>query len=82
MKLTSVLLLTTLLSACSQYWPAFRHDRLRTAGQLHPSALSNPTRVASLHVAWTFNDPHGGALFIVRLPATRPTVIARRAAHA
>ena len=28
------------------------------------------------------DDPHGGALFIVRLPATRPTVIARRAAHA
>jgi outer membrane protein assembly factor BamB len=60
-KSTSALLLTALLSGCSQHWPAFRHDRLRTAGQLHSSALTNPARVVSLHVAWTFDDPHGGA---------------------
>src|SRR3989442_1395308 len=57
---TSALLVTALLSGCSQHWPAFRHDRLRTAGQFH-SALSDPARVGSLHVAWTFDEPHGGA---------------------
>src|SRR2546425_12988081 len=60
-KSISALLLIALLSGCSQHWPAFRHDRLRTAGQIHTSALSDPARVGSLHVAWTFNEPHGGA---------------------
>lgn len=48
------------LSACSRHWPAYRHDAMRTGGQLHSSALSNPGRVSSLHVQWTFNEPHGG----------------------
>src|SRR5262245_44945019 len=60
LKMIGALLLTTMLAGCSEHWPAFRHDRLRTGGQLHASALSNPARVSSLHVSWTFNEPHGG----------------------
>jgi outer membrane protein assembly factor BamB len=59
-KSAAALLLTTTLAGCSEHWPAFRHDQLRTAGQLHSSALADPARVSSLHVAWTFNEPHGG----------------------
>jgi outer membrane protein assembly factor BamB len=59
-KAITAILLATLLSGCSEHWTAFRHDQLRTAGQLHSSALADPARVGSLHVVWTFNEPHGG----------------------
>src|SRR5436190_21777288 len=60
MKLISAMFLSILLCSCSRHWPAYRQNALRTAAQTHPSALSNPARVGSLHVSWTFNEPHGG----------------------
>ena len=39
------------LAGCACDWPAFRHNALRTGGQLNHSALSDPARVPTLHVA-------------------------------
>ena len=56
--------ITALLAACACDWPAFRHNGLRTGGQINASALSNPGLVATLHVAagWPF-QPAGAQPF-------------------
>jgi outer membrane protein assembly factor BamB len=46
---------------CSKDWPAFRHNGLRTANQPNQSRLSDPARVPTLQVKWTFqpSSPQG-----------------------
>lgn len=58
------LALTLLAVGCACDWPAFRHNSMRTGGQLHASALSNPSAVPGLHVAagWPF-QPTGAQAF-------------------
>ena len=46
------------LSACSKDWPAFRHDFLRSGGQINDSPLSDPSKVQSLHVVHTYTPPN------------------------
>lgn len=46
-----------LLTGCSQHWPMYRHNVLRSGGQINGSDLSNPARVPSLSVRWTFTVP-------------------------
>jgi outer membrane protein assembly factor BamB len=41
-------------SGCSSDWPGFRHNGLRTGAQLNHGPLTDPARVATLHVGWTF----------------------------
>jgi outer membrane protein assembly factor BamB len=60
-KSLAILLGLLWISGCSRRWPAFRQNTLRTAEQIHSSGLSNPARAGSLHIGWTFNEPHGGA---------------------
>lgn len=59
-----VLALVVLLASCASDWPAFRHNALRTGGQLNASALSNPSVVPGLHIAtgWPF-QPAGAQAF-------------------
>ena len=45
------------LQGCSKDWPAFRHNVLRTANQLHNSRLADPAKVATLAVVWNFQPP-------------------------
>ena len=51
----------SLLSSCSKEWETFRHDGLRTGHQPNRSALSDPSRVDTLHVAWQWQLPPVGA---------------------
>jgi outer membrane protein assembly factor BamB len=46
-----------LTTGCSQHWPMYRHNVLRSGGQINSSDLSNPARVPSLAVRWTFTVP-------------------------
>lgn len=48
------LAIVTLLGACSEDWPAFRHNTLRTGQQLQNGRLGDPTAVATLAVKWSF----------------------------
>ena len=54
---TAVLLLTAVGAGCSQDWPSFRHNNLRTAAQLEDTALSDPAQVPNLAIRWTFTPP-------------------------
>ncbi len=40
--------------ACSSDWPAFRHNPLRNAQQLHASGLTDPYQVMNLSVRWQY----------------------------
>lgn len=42
------------MAGCSADWPAFRHNPLRTGGQLNHGPLTDPAKVPTLHIAWTF----------------------------
>jgi outer membrane protein assembly factor BamB len=42
------------VAGCSSHWPAFRHDGLRTGGQLRSGPLSDSTKVQNLAIGWTF----------------------------
>jgi len=42
------------IAGCSTHWPMYRHNSLRSGGQINGSDLSNPARVAGLAVRWTF----------------------------
>ncbi len=59
MKLRSLIPVLGLVSlvACSKHWPMYRHNVLRSGGQINSSALSNPALVPSLAVHWTFSVP-------------------------
>jgi len=52
-----VLVAATGLVGCSADWPAFRHNVLRTAAQLNNGPLTDPQKVQSLNVQWTFPAP-------------------------
>jgi hypothetical protein len=45
------------LVACSTEWPMYRHNVLRSGGQINSSDLSNPAKVPTLAVRWTFSVP-------------------------
>jgi outer membrane protein assembly factor BamB len=45
------------LVGCSTQWPMYRHNVLRSGGQTNGSDLSNPAKVPSLAVQWTFSVP-------------------------
>jgi outer membrane protein assembly factor BamB len=45
------------LIACSTEWPMYRHNVLRSGGQINSSDLSNPAKVPTLAVQWTFTVP-------------------------
>jgi glucose dehydrogenase len=50
-----VLLLGALvMTGCSSDWPAFRHNTLRSGGQLNNGPLADPAKVAGLSIGWTF----------------------------
>ena len=59
MKLRFLVPLLGLVSlvACSKHWLMYRHDVRRGGRQTRSSALSNPARVPSLAVQWTFSVP-------------------------
>jgi len=42
------------ISGCSADWPAYRHNPLRTAAQLNHGPLTDPAKVSTLSVGWTF----------------------------
>lgn len=42
------------LCGCSADWPAFRHNALRTGAQLNHGPLTDPAKVPTLSVGWTF----------------------------
>lgn len=52
-----------ILSACSPEWPSYRHNLMRTGNQLKASALSDPSRVPSLAVRWSWQPPDGPQAF-------------------
>src|SRR5579864_1862179 len=45
------------LVGCSVDWPAYRHNTLRSANQPNRSPLSDPAKLSTLHIAWTFPPP-------------------------
>src|SRR4051812_39051541 len=49
--------LVTLLASCVNNWPAYRHDRERSGNQATASILSNPNKVGTLAVKWTWSPP-------------------------
>jgi outer membrane protein assembly factor BamB len=42
------------LCSCSADWPAFRHNPLRTGAQLNHGPLTDPNKVSTLAIGWTF----------------------------
>jgi outer membrane protein assembly factor BamB len=46
--------------ACSADWPSFGHDSTRRGEQPKSSALSDPNRVRTLKIGWTFTPPEPG----------------------
>lgn len=42
------------IAGCSADWPAYRHNPLRTGAQLNNGPLTDPAKVQTLHVGWTF----------------------------
>lgn len=56
-KLLTASILLVGLVGCSKQWPMYRHNTLRSGGQLRESDLSNPAKVAGLAVRWTFSVP-------------------------
>ncbi len=50
------------LAGCSPDWPAFRHDALRMGDQLNHGPLTDPDKVSTLAVTWTFPDSAGVTL--------------------
>jgi len=49
------------LAACSKHWPMYRHNVLRSGGQINKSDLSDPAKVPALALRWTFTAPAGDA---------------------
>jgi outer membrane protein assembly factor BamB len=49
-----LLICVSCLCGCSEDWPAYRHNALRTGDQLHHGPLTNPAKIASLSARWTF----------------------------
>jgi outer membrane protein assembly factor BamB len=43
-----------ILAGCSADWPSYRHNSLRTGAQLNHGPLTDPNKVQTLHVGWTF----------------------------
>ena len=57
-----VLLLAVVAGAgCASHdWPAYRHRAARTANQPNATALSDPSRVPTLHQVWEFKPSDVG----------------------
>jgi hypothetical protein len=53
-RLVPALLGVVLLCSYSADWPSFRHNSLRTGGQLNHGPLTDPAKVATLAISWTF----------------------------
>jgi outer membrane protein assembly factor BamB len=53
------IVLVSALPACANHWPMYRSNTRRTGGQLKKSSLSDPARIPSLAVRWTFTVPAG-----------------------
>jgi outer membrane protein assembly factor BamB len=47
--------------ACSRDWPAFRHNSMRNAQQTKASGLSDPFRVRTLKVKWSWQPSQAAA---------------------
>src|ERR1700758_5504555 len=61
MKIAVLVSLMTCFAGCrEQEWPEFRYDAMRTANQPNSTALSDPARVPSLAVRWTWSAPPPG----------------------
>jgi len=59
-KIFAAALVALGLTACeSPSWPAYRHSGLRQGQQRDESDLSDPAKVPSLAVRWTFTPPAG-----------------------
>lgn len=59
---TIICFLAVGLAGCSSDWPGFRHDFLRAGDQLNHASLTDPSKVATLGVKWTFPASAGVAL--------------------
>ena len=54
--------LTLALAGCaSKDWRMFRYDAGRSASQPYATALSDPAKVTTLHIAWSFQPPSAKA---------------------
>src|SRR5580704_13586474 len=53
-RAVTIFLAVVAIGGCAKHWTTFRHDAERTGNQREHSALSDPTKVASLSVKWTF----------------------------
>jgi outer membrane protein assembly factor BamB len=51
------------LEGCDKSWATFRHDSERTGNQKERSALSDPAKIPTLNVVWTFSPPGGAGFF-------------------
>jgi outer membrane protein assembly factor BamB len=56
-----VIALGGLVTGCVNNWPAYRHDRERSGNQPTASDLSNPNKVGTLAVKWTWSPPSPSA---------------------
>ncbi len=57
LKCVPTVLVLLSISGCSNDWPAFRHNILRSGAQLNTGPLTDPQKVATLAVGWTFPLP-------------------------
>jgi outer membrane protein assembly factor BamB len=56
-KALAMLLVSCAMASCSKPWETFRNDTERTGNQKERSALSDPAKIPSLKVVWTFTPP-------------------------
>jgi outer membrane protein assembly factor BamB len=56
-----ILMIAAISGCASKDWRMFRYSGARSAHQPYATALSNPSRVATLHVAWSFQPPNAQA---------------------
>jgi outer membrane protein assembly factor BamB len=61
--LTAMLLTLGLSHCASPNWPTYRYTGLRQGNQPAATALSDPTKVPSLAVRWTYTPPAGGSFY-------------------
>ena len=60
MTISAIALMTFGLGSCaSPNWPTYRYTSLRGGAQPAATVLSNPARVPTLAVRWTFTPPNG-----------------------
>lgn len=57
-----LIMAVVVMSGCSADWPSFRHNALRTGAQLNHGPLTDPAKIATLAVSWTFPASAGVVL--------------------